>query len=162
MRLSGIGLLLIVAGLWEAPALAQTIQLSRCLHGPSETQVQAQRRNEAQDAADLINRALDRRPRGSAYPTWEALAESQAVSALRGFAGPRGDLARKMQWGSDQPLPGWRIHYVAAQDGYAFSLTDMRDPCQLTLASNDTEVVIQGLPADRRGHPRVVPLDSTH
>ena len=76
-------------------------------------------------------------------------------------AGPRGDLARKIQWGAEQPLPGWEIHYIAAQDGYAFSLTDVRDPCSLTFASNDTGMLIQGRPADR-GPVRVIPLDSTH
>jgi hypothetical protein len=155
-----ISVLLVVAALWTSSASAQLIP--RCLHGQSETQVQAQRRNEALDAADLINRMLARRPRGGAYPTWDALATSEAVSSIRSIAGRRGDLARKMLWGTDQPLPGWGIHYVAAQDGYAFSLTDMRDPCQLTVASNDTDVVIQGLPADRRGQPRTIPLDSTH
>jgi len=77
------------------------------------------------------------------------------------MAGPRGDLARKIQWGAEQPLPGWQIHYVAAQDGYAFSLTDLRDPCSLTFASNDTGMLIQGRPADRSGPARVIPLDST-
>ena len=67
------------------------------------------------------------------------------------MAGRRGDLVRKMDWGTEQPLPGWSIHYVAAQDGYAFSLSDTRDPCQLTFASNDGGVIVEGRPADRRG-----------
>jgi hypothetical protein len=78
------------------------------------------------------------------------------------MAGTWGDLVRKIDWDTDQPLPGWRIHYVAAQDGYAFSLSDLRDPCQFTFASNDTATVIQGRLADRRGQVRVIPLDSTH
>jgi hypothetical protein len=123
--------------------------------------VQASRRVEATDGVDLINRILERHPSGTAYPTWTELAKLPRIASLRGFAGPAGDLARKMAWGTDQPLPGWRVHYVAAQDGYAVSLTDLRDPCQLTLASNDTGVVIEGLPADRRGQVRVVPLDSS-
>lgn len=161
MGLLRIGLPLALLALWMAPASAQ-IRPSRCLHGESETEVQAQRRNEALDAADLINRVLERRPRGSAYPAWEALGKSSMVEQYRGIAGARGDLVRKMAWGSEQPLPGWRIHYVAAQDGYAFSLTDTRDPCQLTLATNDTTVVIEGRPSDRRSQPRVIPLDSSH
>jgi hypothetical protein len=162
MGLSRIGLLMTAIGLWASPALAQTSQSVRCLHGPNETQVQAQRRNEALDAADLINRVIDRRPRETDYPSWGDLAKSTAVSSFRGLAGSRGDLARKMEWGKDEPLPGWRIHYVAASEGYAFSLTDVRDPCQLTFASNDSAVVIEGRPADYRGRVRVVPLDSTH
>ena len=159
MGLSRIGLLLALLTLWMAPASAQ-IRPSRCLHGESETEVQAQRRNEALDAADLINRVIERR-RGTAYPKWETFAKSPMVTQYLGMAGARGDLARKIMWGSDQPLPGWQIHYVAAEDGYAFSLTDIRDPCQFTLSTNDTQVIIEGRPADWRG-PRTIPLDSSH
>ena len=162
MGVPRIGLLTAAIGLWVSSAPAQTIPPARCLHGPNETQVQSGRRLEALDAADLINRVIDRRPRQSGYPSWGELAKSPAVSSLRGIAGNRGDLARKMNWGDDEPLPGWRIHYVAAQDGYAFSLTDDRDPCQLTFASNDSGVVIEGRPADYRGRVRTIPLDSTH
>jgi hypothetical protein len=163
MGQSRIGLALVAAGLWIAPAFAQTIQVPpRCLHGDNETQVQAARRGDALEAADLINRALDRHPRDSAYPSWEALAMSQAVSTFRGFAGQRGNLARKMEWGRDEPLPGWRIHYVAGQEAYAFSLSDLRDPCQFTVSSNDTGVIIEGRRADWRRQVRVIPLDSTH
>lgn len=158
---SRLGLLFALFVLSMVPVLAQT-RAPRCLHGENETEVQLQRRTEALDAADLINRLIDRRPRNSEYPTWEELAKSQMVASYRGIAGARGDLVRKIQWGADQPLPGWRIHYVAAEDGYAFSLTDMRDPCQLTFASNDMGTVIEGRPADRRGQPRTIPLDSTH
>ena len=155
-----LGLLLALVGLSVVPGLAQT-RPPRCLHGENETQVQAQRRIEALDAADLINRLIDRRPRNSAFPTWEALGKSPMVASYRGMAGARGDLVRKIEWGAEQPLPGWQIHYVAAEEGYAFSLTDLRDPCALTFASNDTGMLIQGRPADRSGPVRVFPLDST-
>jgi hypothetical protein len=161
MGLTRPGLVLALVGLWMVPAMAQT-RGPRCLHGDDETDVQGQRRVEALNAADLINRLIDRRPRKSEYPTWEELGKSPMVASYRGMAGPRGDLVRKIQWGADQPLPGWQIHYVAAQDGYAFSLTDLRDPCSLTFASNDTGMLIQGRPADRHGPARVIPLDSTH
>ena len=159
--MSRLGVWLALVGLSMVPALAQT-RVPRCLHGENETEVQAQRRVEALDATDLINRLIDRRPRNSAYPTWEALGKSPMVNSYRGMAGKRGDLVRKIEWGADQPLPGWQIHYVAAQDGYAFSLTDLRDPCELTFASNDAGMLIQGRPADRSGQIRVIPLDSTH
>jgi hypothetical protein len=161
MGVSRLGLLLALVGFSMVPAMAQT-RGPRCLHGENETDVQAQRRLEALDAADLINRLIERRPRNSEYPTWEALGKSPMVASYRGMAGTRGDLVRKIQWGTDQPLPGWRMHYVAAQEGYAFSLTDLRDPCGLTFASNDTAMIIEGRPADRRGPVRVIPLDSTH
>jgi hypothetical protein len=161
MGLSRISFLLAALALWIAPPSAQTIQAPRCLHGESETQAQAERREEALDATDMINRALERQPRGTAFPTWEALAKSPAIASLRSMLGRQGELARRMDWGSDLPLPGWRIHYVAARDSYAFSLTDIRDPCRLTLVSNDTGVVLEARPANRRGRPRVIPLDST-
>jgi hypothetical protein len=155
------GVLLGLICLSLTPAFAQT-RAPRCLHGDGETEVQKQRRLEALDAADLIVRILDRRPRNSAYPEWEALGTSAMVNAYRGMAGKRGDLVRKIRWGADQPLPGWQIHYVAAQDGYAFSLTDRRDPCEFTFGSNDTGMVIEGHPADRSGQGGVIPLDSSH
>jgi hypothetical protein len=156
-----VGLVLAAVALWATPSFAQS-RLSRCLHAENESEMQAQRRIEALDASDLIIKILDRQPRSQRYPTWEALAKSPRVATLRGMAGKAGDLVRKIAWGADEPLPGWRIHYVAAQDGYAFSLTDIRDSCQFTLASNDTGLVIEGRPADRRGQVRVIPLDSTH
>ena len=160
MGLSRAGLALIGVSLWIVPSAAQPL-LSRCLHGQNESPVQAQRREEALDATDVINRVLERSPRAAAFPTWEALAKSAPVMSLRETIGRRGELARKMAWGTDQPLPGWRIHYVAAQDRYAFSLTDIRDACQFTFASNDTGVVIEGRPANQGRQPRVVPLDSS-
>jgi hypothetical protein len=160
MGLFRAGLVLLAVSLSAVPSSAQGV-LPRCLHGQNETATQAERREEALDAMDLINRVLERHPKNAAFPTWEALAKSPAVASFRGMSGKRGELARKMTWGTDQPLPGWRIHYVAAQDAYAFSLTDMRDSCQFTYSSNDTGVVIEGRPANGSRRPRVVPLDSS-
>lgn len=160
MGLFRAGLALIAVSLWVVPSAAQPL-LSRCLHGQNESPAQSQRREEALDAMDLINRVLERNPKGAAFPTWEALAKSATVASFREMSGRRGDLARKMAWGTDQPLFGWRIHYVAARDGYAFSLTDIRDVCQFTFASNDTGVVIEGRPANDGRPPRVIPLDSS-
>jgi hypothetical protein len=122
--------------------------------------MQAQRREEAVDGVDLINRMLQRRPAGTAYPKWDEIAGSPMLGQFRTAPGGWGDLARRMEWGTAEPLPGWRIHYVAAQDTYAFSLTDTRDPCRFTFASNDTGTVIEGQPTRMRG-VRVVPLDSS-
>ena len=161
MRVSCTGLLVLAVGLWGAPSTAQTAQGERCLHGDSESRVQQQRREDAVDGVDLINRILDRTPRDVDYPRWEALAKSPGITSYRGMAGRRGDLARRIEWGTDQPLPGWRIHYVASGRAYALSLTDIRDPCQLTVATNDTGLIIEGRRADLRGQMRVIPLDSS-
>jgi hypothetical protein len=155
------GLLIVAIGLWSAPSTAQTAQMSRCLHGETESPVQQQRREDAVDSVDLITRILDRTPGDADYPSWETLAKSRWIASYRGMAGRAGDLARRIEWGSDQPLPGWRLHYVAAERVFALSLTDMRDPCQLTVATNDTGLIIEGRRADLRGQPRVVPLDSS-
>jgi hypothetical protein len=161
MVLSRLGLVLAFVSLSLVPGFAQT-RAPRCLHGPGETDVQKQRRLEALDTVDLIVRILDRRPRNSAYPEWEALGESPMVNSYRGMAGKRGDLARRIRWGTDEPLPGWSIHYMAEQDDYAFSLTDLRDPCEFTFAANDSGMLIEGNPADRAGQGGVLPLGSTN
>ena len=92
------------------------------------------------DGADLVKRLLNRRPRAAAYPTGKAggVADGRVDFAVcqAGRA-----ICRRMQWG-DQPLPGWRIHHVAAESGTPWSLIDLRDPCQLTVATNDTGLVI--------------------
>jgi hypothetical protein len=133
----------------------------RCLHGASESVVQAQRREEARDAAHLINRVLRRNPTSRApYPSWEDLANSPVLDSYRSMGGRLGDLARKIEWGTDDPLPGWRIHYVSEKDEYAFSLTDIRDPCRFTYSSNDTGTVIEGSPVGPNNFG-IVPLDSS-
>jgi hypothetical protein len=154
------GLVLALMALSLVPGFAQT-RAPRCLHGAGETDVQKQRRLDALDTVDLIVRILDRRPRDSSYPEWEALGKSPMVNSYRGMAGRRGALARKIRWGTDEPLPGWSIHYMADENDYAFSLTDLRDPCELTFAANDSGMLIEGSPADRRGQVGVIPLDST-
>jgi hypothetical protein len=159
MSLLRVSLLLVALGAWDDPALAQSRQT--CLHSSDETAVQGMRRQEAQAATELIVRVLDPLPNSTAvYPTWEELATSTAVDRYRNFAGARGDLARKMRWGTDEPLPGWRIHYVASLEHYAFSLTDVRDACRLTYSANDTGEIIEGRVFNRR-RIGIVPLDSS-
>ena len=78
----------------------------------------------------------------------------------RNMPGPTGDLARRMAWGSDEPLPGWRIHFVTDGDSHALSLFDARDACRVTYASDDTRVVLEARPIGNQG-VRIVPLDSS-
>jgi hypothetical protein len=141
------------------PALAQQTQIRPvCLHGPAETPAEAQRRDEALTAVRVITQALARPSFSRApYPDWEELADSQAVLRLRGLRGRDGDVARSMNWGAAEPLPGWRIHYLAAVNGYAVSLTDTRDGCSFTYHANDTSLLVAGVAIQDRG--RIVPLN---
>jgi hypothetical protein len=75
---------------------------------------------------------------------------SPLLAQLRGMGGPLGELARRIRWGEAEPLPGWEIHYVSGATGFAFSLTDTRDPCRFTYSSNDTGVIVEGQPAESR------------
>jgi hypothetical protein len=158
MRLSLLSWLPLTVVLWGGSAFAQTSQA--CLHRGLESLEEAQRRDEAFLAMRLIDQALmQRSPFNRApYPTWEELARSQAIAPLRGMGDRMGKIARKMRWGTDEPLPGWQIHYVAGPDAYAFSLTDVRDPCGFTYYANDTGTIVEGhqLRDSRRG--RIVPI----
>jgi hypothetical protein len=159
-----IGLACLLALAAAAPTIAQApprapapFRLQGCLHEMGETAAERARRTDALNATRLINNALGRLG-GAAYPSWEALADSPVVTSLRSrdVVGPAGELARKMVWGSDEPLTAWRSHYVAQRDAYAFSLRDLRDPCNFTYASDDTAVIVEGYPLGATN--RVVPL----
>jgi hypothetical protein len=154
MRISRFSWLALAAALWTTPALAQA--RDACLHSGVETPDEARRREEGLAAARLINSMTAgnvRLPNQPRYQTWEQLAGSQQVGTLRGMGGPLGDLARKIQWGGDEPLPGWRIHHVISATGFAISLLDTRDPCGFTYYSNESGVVVEGYPVvgTRRG-----------
>jgi hypothetical protein len=61
-----------------------------------------------------------------------------------------------MDWGSDEPLPAWRIHFVAQARSYGFRLTDLRDPCSLSYSSDETGIIVEGNPIETG--TRLVPL----
>jgi hypothetical protein len=114
-----------------------------CLHGPNETEPESQRRLEAFNAMHLIYSVLEQvptYPTGRGYPDWQTLARTSAVAALKKTPGPVGELASRMQWGSAEPLPGWRIRYSAGIS-VEYALTDITDSCGFTLSSNDPKVI---------------------
>jgi hypothetical protein len=120
-----------------------------CLHGADETPAEQQRRREALSAVRLIYGLLERvpvNPRG--YPDWDTLARSKAVADLKSTNA----LAKKMQWGTSEPLPGWRITYEAGGTIVRFALTDTTDPCSFTYSSDDPDVMPWG------NYGRVIPL----
>lgn len=115
-----------------------------CLHGPDETPAEAARRDEALQAMRVIyyvlERAVSARPRGAPFPSWGSLASSPFVDRLKNTPGTAGEMARTIDWGADEPLPGWGIAYVANVE-VRFSLTDLRDPCAFTYSSTDPQVI---------------------
>ena len=158
MRLFRASLILLGTAVCATPAFAQA---RLCLHSGLEAPAERERREEALAAARLINNAMIARARLSnqkpSYPSWEELAGS-AIPVLPGPGGATGELARRIRWGSPEPLPGWRIRHVTDADGYAFSLTDMRDPCGFAYFSNETGTIIEGYPADGARRPGIVPI----
>ena len=121
----------------------------RCLHGSQETVAERRRRDDALAAMRLIDGVLQTFPTGRREsPRWEEVAESTAVTRLRSQGN---DLASRIQWGTNEPLPGWGIAWVTSQTRSRFALIDLRDPCGFVYSSQDPEV----LPSYR-----VVPLTS--
>jgi hypothetical protein len=120
------------------------------------------RREEALAAARMINNAMVRSGglpnQPGRYPSWEEMAASPAVATLRGMGGPMGELARKIQWASSEPLPGWRIHHVTGEEAYAFSLIDTRDPCGFTYSSDESGIVVEGYPVGNGRRGGIVPI----
>jgi hypothetical protein len=154
IRISCIALVGLVAC---SPAFAQARQ--GCLHGAMESRPEEQRRTEALTATHIINTVLARLPRTMPFPTWEELANSPRIAPLRGTGGAMGDIARKMLWGTIEPLPGWLIHYLAGRDAYAFSLRDSRDPCGFGYASDESGVIVETYPVSSRV-VGIVPLET--
>jgi hypothetical protein len=134
---------------------------AECLHGMNETEAEGERRLEAINAMRLIYTVLERLPvwnsgsRPVGFPDWQALASSNAVAALKKATGRTGELANKIQWGTSEPLPGWRIQYSAGMS-VVYALTDITDSCGFTLSSNDPRVVPQ------RARQRPLAPHSTH
>lgn len=116
---------------------------AECLHGPNETEPERERRLEAFNAMHLIYSVLEKvptHPTGRGYPDWQTLARTSAVAALKKRGGTTGELANKIQWGTAEPLPGWRIRYLYGMS-VEYALTDVTDECRFTLSSNDPRVI---------------------
>lgn len=139
----------------SVPPRAPGQRQAACLHGNNETAVEAARRSEALAAMRLIYQVLEslmQRP-FVPLPAWDSLGDAAQVAVLRRRPDALGDLARKIQWGASEPLPGWGIAYVARGAEIRFALIDLRDPCGFSYSSTDPDVI------PRVG--RIVPLDST-
>ena len=159
MRLSRLSWMVLGVALCAQPALAQA---RACLHMGIESPAEVRRREEALAAVRMINTAMGRGGRVPnqpvEYPTWEELAASSPVATLRGMGGPLGELARKIEWGGDEPLPGWEIHHVSGPNAYAFSLTDLRDPCRFAYVADETGTIVEGHPINGGRRGGIVPI----
>ena len=123
----------------------------QCLHGENETAAERERRLEALNAARMIYTLLARVPtRLHRYPEWGTLGLSPAVAALKKAGGATGELANKLQWGTNEPLPGWGIAYETGIGFVRFALIDITDPCGFKYSSED--------PTLMPGTSRIVPL----
>jgi hypothetical protein len=160
MRLLRASLILLGTAVSVAPAFAQA---RMCLHTGLEVPAERNRRVEALAAARLINAVMTERARvpvpnqKPSYPGWEELAAAP-IPAVPGLGGATGELARKIRWGMPEPLPGWRIRHATDEDGYAFSLTDMRDPCGFAYFSDETGTIVEGHPVGGPRAPGIVPI----
>jgi hypothetical protein len=84
------------------------------------------------------------------YPTWEELKDTPPLRPA-----PR----LRLDWGTPEPLPGWRIHYVTDGNTFMFTLTGVRDRCDVTFVADDAGVMLDGRPIrDSAGY--IVPLSS--
>ena len=152
-----------------------------CLHGSSESPLDRERRELASAAAWLIHdEALShgapvvtkRRMDGSPaevlppppVPRWW-LEGSLTEGRLRFYVGPRRETGKAIRWGSEEPLPTWRIEWslqgpdARGRYRYAFRLIDTRDPCGFSYSSDDLRPFRRGLgvvpvSASRRPSPR--------
>ena len=146
----GVGLGIVLFGLLSLPAGAQrrSQPLACTVLGPSTL-----RRDEALKATKMIVAAVRAQrsprlpsspPRG-AVPTWQSLGNSPAIATWKTDGGPMGELARKIRWGSEEPLPGWRMHWISTADAYAFTLTDVRDTCAYSYSADERELITRGI-----------------
>jgi hypothetical protein len=143
------------------PAAAQTPapetiapQIEACLHGRVESPAQRARREEALAAMRMIDYVSRSGLQFPGRMSWERLSRQPEVARLEGMDGAVGELARKIDWRGDEPLPGWRITWIPGPPQIVFALTDTRDPCEFKYSSTDPDVI-----PEEKGGIRLLPLD---
>jgi hypothetical protein len=158
-RLSSVCL----AGLLMVPLLPQGAAAQQCttlgtVNQRHEEALRAVRMFNSAAAAERGALVVPSVPRGGAYPTWEQVGSAGIIGTWKTDGGPMGDLARRIRWGAEQPLPGWRMHWIAGADGYAFTLSDTRDRCGFSYWSDERGAILQGVLAE--GTQRLVPVET--
>lgn len=118
---------------------------------PADTPAQLESRRLALDAVRQINLAARRfKMQHQMYPSWQELADTPPVRLYGGLS---------LKWGTDEPVPDWKIHYLTDQGSYLFTLTGARDKCGISFVSDETARVLDG--RDMGASYGVVPL-GTH
>ncbi len=121
-----------------------TAHAQECLHGPSETAAQAQRRREALTAARNINNIQANQPGAvkGQYFRYDQLASSPFALKM---PESNSDVLRRISLkpGTDI-LPNWQLTLDVTEKGYWFMIKDKADPCGFTYISNQDGVIFHG------------------
>jgi hypothetical protein len=123
--------------------VAPQIEVEKCLHGKGETAAEKTRREEALATMRMVDWTLADgaklyAPSDSSWP----LTDGRKVSELRAMDGAVGELARKIEWDAQFPLPGWRLSLTRGRGlPSVFSLIDTTDPCGFRFDSSDETVI---------------------
>jgi hypothetical protein len=115
-----------------------------CFHGAQETEIERARRTDAVAAMRMIDWVMRQHGVEGLRDVWPVMGNLTAAIILKDAEGRVGELARRIGWGADEPLPGWRItlsRSSRSRQVTVYALTDTRDPCALTLLSTDPDVV---------------------
>jgi hypothetical protein len=127
------------------PVEARQAASPSCLHGPTETAEQAQRRAAALTAARAVNTVQARLgSRGRYYSHAEMASAPEFGSELRtayGMFVERLSLAP-----GTELLPGWTLTLDVTDEGYWFMVRDTTDPCGFAYVSNQVGVIYRAEP----------------
>ena len=131
---------LMVAGSAQssAPSSSPTTLNAACLHGDSETPVEARRRRSALGAArTLITVQAQAKMETGRYLGREQLANTPLAQPLA-----TGSLHINFQ--QKEVVPGFELRLLADEDGYLFTLHDITDPCGFSYGSSERGVIVRG------------------
>lgn len=132
---------------FEVPPGQVQIPVEPCLHSRSgESVAEAERRTDALAVMRMIDWAFKAQGLPPGDMAWRTLLkDTQAVRKLETEPGRVGQLAARVAWGAEEPLPGWRLTWGKPTPmQVVYSLTDTRDPCRFVYRSSDPGVLTGG------------------
>lgn len=127
------------------PTEARQAAPPACLHGPTETAEQAQRRAAALTATRAINTVQARlSSRGRYYNHVEMASAPEFANELRAAYST---FAERLSLApGTELLPGWTLALDVAGQGYWFLVSDTTDPCGFAYLSNHVGVIYRAEP----------------